>query len=233
MENKISFGIERNVPKPWKMTTTNNNNENSDNVVTAPFVMSGVNYESIAWSHALREDPTCSYKEQLVQPDYKTALDGVLGLVMFFTSLMNPITGKLIENYAMAKPGTGPSMKEMNNDYFLAVTGTAVGTKGTIIQSLLYYNKDPGYLETARMVIECSLCLALEEKDVSKNIVDSGSGSDNNNSTNNDDGDDDDSTNIMGGFYTPGFALRRTLLKRLVDTGCYYESRVVQEGSSS
>jgi hypothetical protein len=226
MENNISFGIESSIQKPWKIMNTsktadeNDNNSNNDKIVTAPFVMSGVNYEAISWSHALRKDPSCSYKEQLVQPDYKTAVDGVLGLIIFFTSLMNPITGTLIENFIVTKPGDGPSMYDMTNKYFLAVTGTAYGNKGTIIQSLLYYNKDPGYLETARMVIECSLCLASEEEE------------------NNNDNDDDDGKNKItgsdsgGGFFSPGFALRKTLLKRLVDTGCYYELRVVQEAGS-
>ena len=214
MENKISFGIERGVQKPWKMTSDNENNENNK-IITAPFVMSGVNYEAISWSHALRKDPICSYKEQLVQPDLKTALDGVLGLTIFLTSLMNPITGKLLEKFVITKPGDGPTMEDMTNKYFLAVTGTAYGSKGTILQSLLYYNKDPGYLETARMVIECSLCLATSFVD-------------------NDDDNDKTKTQITGGgFYSPGFALRKVLLKRLVDTGCYYELRVIQEAAAA
>ena len=205
--NAINNGITSGVPKPWNWNGKISNGSNDDTLVEAPFVMSAVNYEAVGWSHALREDPECSYKEQQLVPDFKTALDGILTLIMFFTSIMNPLTGKLIEK-AITQPGDGPDLKSMENDYFLAVTGTAFGSKGSIVQSLLYYNKDPGYLETARMVVESALCLSLEEKAVSQTI---GSNE--------------------GGFFAPGYCLRKNLLQRLVATGCHYEVRVVQEAS--
>lgn len=244
MTNEISYRIQSGVEKPWKMTskigrTPSTTTAEDDTLVEAPFVMSGVNYEAVSCSHALRRDPKCSYKEQLLLPDFKTALDGVLGLLLFFTSLMNPITLGLLENYLVTQPGEGPAMNEMENDYFLAVTGTARGNKGSVIQSLLYYNKDPGYLETARMVVECALCLALEEDVVSNNIATATATATVNGKD--DDGTDDTTTattrtsdnTTVGGFFTPGFALRQTLLKRLVDTGCQYELRVIQEASQS
>jgi len=223
MENAISNGITRGIPKPWKMkassATTDDNDDNEDSLVEMPFVMAGVNYDTVNFSHALRRDPKCSYKEQALVEDYKTGLDSVLGLVIFFSSMMNPITGGLVEKL-LPQPGDGPDMAAMEHEYFLAVTGTARGSKGTILQSLLYYNKDPGYLETARMVVESALCMALEEDAVSKNIASaSGEGSTH--------------TTTMGGFFTPGFALRKNLLKRLVDTGCHYDVRVVQDESAS
>jgi short subunit dehydrogenase-like uncharacterized protein len=218
MENAINNGITRGVPKPWTMNNSaaaTSNDDNDDSLVEGPFVMSGVNYEVVAFSHALRKDAKCSYKEQLLLPDFKTALDGVLTLVMFITSLMNPLTLGLIEKF-ITQPGDGPDLASMEEDYFLAVTGTAKGSKGTIVQSLLYYNKDAGYLETARMIVESALCLALEEDAVSENIA----------------GADSDTTTTVGGFFSPGFALRKNLLKRLVDTGCHYEVRVVKEAEA-
>merc|ERR550514_1123776 len=122
---------------------------------------------------------------------------------------MNPLTLFLIEKL-VTQPGDGPDLKSMEEDYFLAVTGTARGSKGTIIQSLLYYNKDPGYLETARMLVESALCLALEEEAVSKNIAEAVGGT-------------TAQQQASGGFFSPGFALRKNLLQRLVDTGCHYE----------
>lgn len=219
MVNAINNGISRGIPKPWKMGVTKANTEEDDSLVEAPFVMSGVNYETAAWSHALRKDPKCSYKEQLLVPDFKTGLDGVLTLLMFFTSMLNPLTMALIEK-VITQPGDGPDMKSMEEEYFLAITGTATGSKGSIVQSLIYFDKDAGYLETARIVVESALCMALEEDAVSTNIgvekpVESGNNS--------------NSDGTVGGFFSPGFALRKTLLKRLVDTGCHYEVRVVQE----
>ena len=214
MENAINNGITTGVPKPWKLTGDSGGTDagGDDALVEAPFVMAPVNYETVGWSHALRKDPRCSYKEQLLVPDFKTGLDGILTLIVFFTSLMNPITGGLLEKL-VTQPGDGPDLAAMENDYFLAATGTARGSKGTILQSLLYYDKDPGYLETARMVVESALCLALEEDAVSANIA--GAGSD----------------TAVGGFFSPGFALRKNLLRRLVDTGCHYAVRVVKEAA--
>eukprot|EP00536_Pseudo-nitzschia_multiseries_P010537 jgi/Psemu1/203535/e_gw1.324.28.1 len=211
MENKISYGIRSNVPKPWTLGEKKHGGDGGGSLVEAPFVMSGVNYEAVGWSHALRREARCSYKEQLLLPDFSTALDGILGLVVFFTALMNPVTGSLLENYLVTKPGDGPGLKEMTEDYFLAVTGTAYGSKGSVYQSLLYFDKDPGYLETSRMVVECALCLALEEDTVSEHLAEALEDP------------------KQGGFFTPGFALRNTLLERLVDTGCQYEFRVVKE----
>ena len=216
MENAINFGITRGVPKPWTMNSSSNASDNvngGDSLVEGPFVMSAVNYEVVTFSHALRKDAKCSYKEQTLLPDYKTALDGVLTLLMFFTSLMNPLTLGLIEKI-ITQPGDGPDLAAMEEDYFLAITGTAKGSKGTIVQSLFYFDKDAGYLETARMVVESALCLALEEDAVSKNI---------------DSAEDATTSATVGGFFSPGFALRKNLLKRLVDTGCHYEVRVVKE----
>lgn len=218
MENAINNGITRGVPKPWKMSAEETAVDTDDSLVEGPFVMSGVNYEAVGWSHALRRDPKCSYKEQVLLPDFKTALDSVLTLLVFFTSLMNPLTLGLIEK-VVTQPGDGPDMASMEEEYFLAVTGTARGSNGTILQSLLYYNKDPGYLETARMLVESALCLALEEDAVSENIARAS--------------EPTETSKTMGGFFSPGFALRKNLLKRLVDTGCHYEVRVVKDSSVS
>ena len=216
IENAINFGITRGVPKPWTINSSSNDSDkvnSEDSLVEGPFVMAAVNYEVVTFSHALRKDAKCSYKEQTLLPDYKTALDSVLTLVMFFTSLMNPLTLALIEKI-ITQPGDGPDLAAMEEDYFLAITGTAKGSKGTIVQSLFYFDKDAGYLETARMVVESALCLALEEDAVTANI----------NSA-------EDATTTVGGFFSPGFALRKNLLKRLVDTGCHYEVRVVKEAN--
>jgi len=217
MSNECKPFIKSSVRKPWTYDgDDNNNNDNAsddDLLVEAPFVMSGVNYEAVGWSHALRRDAKCSYKEMQLVPDYSTALDGVASLLVFFTALANPLTGRLFENYLLTQPGEGPGMKEMTDDFFLALTGTAYGSNGSVYQSLLYFDKDPGYLETARMLTECALCLALEEEAVSEQLLSGEAIQD----------------PSEGGFFTPGFALRDSLLKRLVDTGCKYEFRVLKE----
>lgn len=37
-----------------------------------------------------------------------------------------------------------------------------LGTKGTKVNGWAYWPRDPGYVDTARMVVESGLCMALE-----------------------------------------------------------------------
>ena len=83
----------------------------------------------------------------------------------------------------------------------MRVYGYAQGEKGTRAQSKLYFPIDPGYIDTARMLVESGLCLSLEE-DIKK---------------------------VPGGYHTTSSALGNTLLKRLCDTGSTWESKFVEE----
>jgi len=64
----------------------------------------------------------------------------------------------LLKACMLPAPGSGPSEKAMNNGY-LKVTGVAKGDKGGVATSVIYFPKDPGYLETARMLVESGRCL--------------------------------------------------------------------------
>ena len=69
---------------------------------------------------------------------------------------------------------------------WLRVVGAGIGAGGTRIETVLYNPRDPGYLDTARMLVECGLCL------VDRAELPAG-----------------------GGCLTPGFALGAVLLRRL------------------
>lgn len=45
---------------------------------------------------------------------------------------------------------------------FLRLTGFAVGDKGTKIQGEIYLPNDPGYRDTARMIVESGLSLSVD-----------------------------------------------------------------------
>jgi len=45
---------------------------------------------------------------------------------------------------------------------FLRLKSVAVGDKGTRLRGILYFPEDPGYRDTARMIIEAGLSLSVD-----------------------------------------------------------------------
>jgi short subunit dehydrogenase-like uncharacterized protein len=86
------------------------------------------------------------------------------------------------------------------------VKGEGIGQKGNRAETVFYLDKDAGCLETARMLIESGLCLALQ---------------------------DDDVPCQTGGFVSPAAGLGNILVQRLLTTGqgTVFESRAVAASS--
>jgi short subunit dehydrogenase-like uncharacterized protein len=162
---------------------------------TSPFVMALVSLQVVEWSQALRGSSILlTYSEYSIHSDFKTAaFVSYSRLIELVTALLNPITALLLE------PGGSPSMDTMENEFFLILHADGVGSKGTQAEAVMYFSQDPGYLDTARMVVETGLGLALSE---------------------------DQLPIQQGGFWTPSVALGDVLLQRLQDTGTYFASRL-------
>eukprot|EP00592_Proboscia_alata_P021938 CAMPEP_0194406474 /NCGR_PEP_ID=MMETSP0176-20130528/4669_1 /TAXON_ID=216777 /ORGANISM="Proboscia alata, Strain PI-D3" /LENGTH=530 /DNA_ID=CAMNT_0039205695 /DNA_START=75 /DNA_END=1667 /DNA_ORIENTATION=+ len=189
----------------------------SGRVVTAPFVMSAVNGSVVKRSHALRgrndtktspplPPPTLVYREARSFADVKSALVDYLGTILFLTALLNPVTSKLIDLLQIIpEPGSvmgNISKQTMTNEFYLSVAAVGIGSKGTKLESILYFDRDPGYIDTARMLIESALCLAMDHDVIPKQ---------------------------GGGFYTPSTAFGNVLLDRLCKRGTHFQMRLVQE----
>ena len=170
----------------------------------SPFLMSFINADVVAWSHALRGGTPLSYSEVLVSPDFKTAFVSYFMLMLLFTGLLNPITKNILSKYILPKPGEGPTMEEMEKKNFLLVSTLGTGTKGSKVESTMYFPRDAGYLDTARMLVETGLCMALEEERLPVQT---------------------------GGFFSPGYGLGEILLNRLTKTGTYFKSGVTKNES--
>jgi short subunit dehydrogenase-like uncharacterized protein len=168
---------------------------------TTPAVMAGVNFDVVKRSNALAPmgSPTLLYREASLSPDLKTTFVGYAQLIMFFSAMLNPLTRSLLRRYGLPQPGEGASLNFMNHVGFLCVKGEGIGSKGSIAETSLYFPKDPGYMETARMLVESALCLALQG---------------------------DQLPSPQGGFWTPASGLGNVLLNRLCQTGTYFQSRV-------
>jgi hypothetical protein len=172
---------------------------NGKTVYGSPFIMSGLNIQTVGWTQALRGGPALTYSEHMISPDFQTAFVGYFTQIAFFTGLMNPLTASLLYKFVLPKQGEGPSMKDMVENNYLSIYAQGVGTKGSQVEAVMYFPKCAGYLETARMVTESGLSLALEE---------------------------DKLPSEGGGFYSPAYGLGSVLLKRLTDTGTYFASRL-------
>jgi short subunit dehydrogenase-like uncharacterized protein len=168
-----------------------------------PWIMSSVNSEVIKRSHALNDDVNntlLSYEESWIHHSFKNAFITWFGTIFAGTALLNPITGTLMKKFVLPTPGQGPTQKQMDHGYLL-LSGVGEGTNGSMVESEFYFPGDPGYKETARMVAESGLCLALNAKDLPVQT---------------------------GGFYSPSAAMGDVLLSRLCLTGCKFASRVVR-----
>jgi short subunit dehydrogenase-like uncharacterized protein len=178
---------------------------------TVPWFMSVVNFEVIKRSNALlnvtsagnndnvSKRESLKYQETWVQPSFKEAFVQWFGSILGATALLNPISGFLMRKFVLPKPGQGPSDKSLSGGY-LFLTAQGQTKLGKRVESSLYFPNDPGYADTARMITESGLCLAL---------------------------DADKLPSKGGGFYTPGVGMGDALLERLCDTGCKFASRIV------
>ena len=50
----------------------------------------------------------------------------------------------------------------------MRVHGYATGTNGTKVKSTIYFPDDPGYYDTARMLVESGLCFIFNKKEMNK-----------------------------------------------------------------
>ena len=78
--------------------------------------------------------------------------------------------------------------------------------KGNRAETTFYFKQDPGCLETAKMMVESALAMALSETTEKKKPLPSGT---------------------KGGFWSPAAALGDVLLERLMDIGAEFNSRAV------
>ena len=177
---------------------------------TSPFVMAIVNAKVVRWTHALLQQgsPKISYREVMLHADFYTAFVYYVGPLLMGSLLLSPLTKWLAYQLKLLpRPGQGPDMESMLKTNYLLVTAEGIGENGNRAESTFYFKRDPGYMETASMLVESGLCLALEE------------------------GSDKLISKDKGGFYSPAAALGDVLLERLVKyLGAEFNSRVVAKG---
>ena len=123
------------------------------NSFLAPFLMSNVNVEAIKRSLSLNSD--LEYVEGLAgdfNTGFVTTLNTWMSMMVLFTP---PVRNKLMGKF-IPMSGQGPSLKAQKHGYLL-VLGEATGSSGSVVRSAIYYDRDPGYRDTARMACESGL----------------------------------------------------------------------------
>lgn len=156
-----------------------------------PFVMAMVMANCVRRSNAINNyGAKITYKEAQVYPSFMAGYVTLLGFFVLGTALYCPPAKWLLVTYLLPKPGEGPSEKEMD-DGFLRVTGVATGSNGGKARAVFYFPTDPGYRDTARMLVEAGLVLALQGELV----------------------------RVGGGVWTPAACQGEQLTQRLVNTG--------------
>lgn len=176
---------------------------------SGPFVMAAVNSKIVRWTHALRQqgDKKMSYREVMIYRDWKTALWFQMQPIMTGSLMLSPFTKWLFHALGMPRPGQGPSYEKMEKTNYLLVTAEGLTSNQNRAESTLYFPKDAGCLETAKMMVESGLALAWSEKKGGKELP---SGS-------------------QGGFWPPAAALGDVLLGRLIATGVEYQCRTAEK----
>eukprot|EP01061_Rhynchopus_euleeides_P000378 TRINITY_DN1024_c0_g1_i1.p1 TRINITY_DN1024_c0_g1~~TRINITY_DN1024_c0_g1_i1.p1 ORF type:complete len:506 (+),score=190.34 TRINITY_DN1024_c0_g1_i1:36-1520(+) len=161
-------------------------------------VMSSANSMIARRSNALlKYGKNVHYEEGQVTSGFLAALVSTLELITFAAVVAFPPALWAARKYVLPKPGQGPSEKFMNTG-FLHITSTAEfeeGSKVKTARSTFFFKTDPGYRDTARMLVEAGLTMALTPKG---NLPDT------------------------AGVLTSATALGNPYLERLCDTGSTY-----------
>eukprot|EP00560_Eucampia_antarctica_P006896 CAMPEP_0197823818 /NCGR_PEP_ID=MMETSP1437-20131217/1128_1 /TAXON_ID=49252 ORGANISM="Eucampia antarctica, Strain CCMP1452" /NCGR_SAMPLE_ID=MMETSP1437 /ASSEMBLY_ACC=CAM_ASM_001096 /LENGTH=503 /DNA_ID=CAMNT_0043423171 /DNA_START=357 /DNA_END=1868 /DNA_ORIENTATION=+ len=173
----------------------------SQSLYTSFHAMAPLNAQIVRRSHVLLEHKKKSpsklvYNEGVLELDYPTALLSTVSLVLAGSFLLNPLTRYLVENYLLP-PGNGPSKKARDASH-MCVYAVGTGSKGSQVESAMYFPKDVGYAETSRMLAESGLCLSLNDKELVAG----------------------------GGFFTPSAAMGDVLFERLCQGGTMYRCAV-------
>ncbi|GBG27226.1 Saccharopine dehydrogenase-like oxidoreductase [Hondaea fermentalgiana] len=165
--------------------------------------MSMVNRDCVRRSNALLQyGKQLRYKEQQELPGLgATVAFGIEGIMIVLLLGSGALRGAFLALGLLPKPGQGPSVQEQE-DGFLIVTGYGKGTKGTKAVGKMYFSKDPGYRDTARMLMESALCMALSRTELP--------------------------TKGQGGMYTPAAALGTVLRDRLIRSGTEFEVKLTK-----
>jgi short subunit dehydrogenase-like uncharacterized protein len=137
---------------------------------TGPFLMASTNTRVVRRSNALLDHAygaSFRYSEAMSfgrgPKGFAMATAVTAGLGAFVVAASVTPTRKLLERTLLPAPGEGPSKEARDNGFFV-VRHIGETTGGHRVTARIEGKSDPGYGETAKMLGESALCLALDEE---------------------------------------------------------------------
>ncbi|CAG9465143.1 unnamed protein product [Pedinophyceae sp. YPF-701] len=186
---------------------------------TAPFIMATVTARTIYRSHVLGNEAygaRFSYAEAQAVGGRVGAFLGSVAFAVIGAMVTIPLLAPLTR-FLAPKPGSGPSLEQqLAGRMKYTFTGELVGGEGAARArgpaeapvlaraSLVDSGRDPGYRSTARMALECALCMVLEGTRLDAQAAEAGA--------------------PRGGFLTPASAFGDVLLGRMAAAGYKWRS---------
>jgi len=175
---------------------------------TGPFVMAGVNTRVVRRSNALLDHaygPSFRYSEAMSfgkgPKGLARATAVAAGLVAFVGAAQVTPIRRALQRHVLPAPGEGPSKEVRDAGYFvIRLLGETDGEGGAPVRltGRVEGKSDPGYGETAKMLSESAMCLAL----------------------------DGDRLPSRAGVLTPATAMGTRLIDRLRDAGMVFDVAV-------
>eukprot|EP00468_Gymnochlora_sp_CCMP2014_P003567 CAMPEP_0167751680 /NCGR_PEP_ID=MMETSP0110_2-20121227/6717_1 /TAXON_ID=629695 /ORGANISM="Gymnochlora sp., Strain CCMP2014" /LENGTH=499 /DNA_ID=CAMNT_0007637211 /DNA_START=664 /DNA_END=2163 /DNA_ORIENTATION=+ len=126
-----------------------------------PFIMAPVNANVVKRSNALLGySPSITYSEVITHPGCMSAWLIELQKIFIGTGIFFP-PWKFFHSFCLPSPGEGPSYAERAAGY-LKIKAFARSSKGNRLLIRFGLTVDPGYEDTARLLVECGLCTLSE-----------------------------------------------------------------------
>jgi len=176
--------------------------DNVLNTWTTPFIMASLNTRVVRRSNHLLNNSyggSFSYSEvQAAKGFFMGLLFTIVFAIVIILLMFKPTRGLLKK--VLPTPGEGPSKIDRETGFFKFIVygtpQTEKGEKPEIVKAEVVGVQDPGYGETAKMISESAICLALQRHEL---------------------------TGIQGGIVTPASAMGMTLIERLRKAGMTFK----------
>lgn len=137
---------------------------------TGPWIMATINSRVVRRSNALLGG---AYGEGFRYSEAMSFPAGPKGLVMAsavtaglgaaLAAVSVPALRELLADKVLPKPGEGPSKERRERGYFVVRVIAETDRAHRVLRGVVRGTSDPGYGETAKMLGETALCLALDE----------------------------------------------------------------------
>ena len=129
-----------------------------------PFVMAMVMANCVRRSHSLGAySAKMTYRECIIFPGFMAGCIYMMDMITIGLIIASPpLSWALLATGVLPNPGQGPSEKMMDDGY-LKISAYASGENSSNkVKAQFYFPTDPGYRDTARMLVESGLVLALQ-----------------------------------------------------------------------